>query len=29
MKFEEFWSGVDKDPIRVELKPEEKKQEFH
>jgi len=24
MKFDEYWSGVDKDPIRVEVKPEVK-----
>jgi hypothetical protein len=22
MKFEEYWSGVDKEPVRIELKPE-------
>jgi hypothetical protein len=22
MKFEEYWSGVDKEPLRMELKPE-------
>lgn len=29
MKFDEYWSGVDKDPIRVELKPEAKSQDHH
>lgn len=27
MKFEEYWSGVDKEPLRVEMKPEQ--QEHH
>jgi hypothetical protein len=25
MKFEEYWSGVDKEPLRMELKPETSK----
>ena len=29
MKFEEWWSGVDKEPIRQEMKPEDNLQHDH